>query len=125
MGIDDNLNKTIEELPKGDRKELDFLYKELDSIEDDKEDIIAINNKKLKKRVAKFFLKLVSTTGDDEESIQKTAYIIIGFVQYKFNDSLDKIISIAAELELPKNYVSGNAPEMFKNMEKLLKKYLS
>ena len=125
MAIGDNLNKTIEELPKGERKELDFLYKELDIIEDDKEDIIAINDKKLKKRVAKFFLKLVSTTGDDEESIQKTAYIITGFVQYKFKDSLDKIISIAAELELPKNYVSGNAPEMFKNMEKLLKKYLS
>jgi len=125
MGIDDNLNKTIEELPKGDRKELDVLYKELDSIEDDKEGVIIIQDKKLKRRVAKLFLKLVNTTGNDEESIQKTAYIITGFIQYKFGDSLDEIISIAAELELPKNYVSGNAPEMFKNMEKLLKKYLS
>ena len=125
MGIDDKLNKTIEELPKGDRKELDVLYKELDSIEDDKEGVIIIQDKKLKRRVAKLFLKLVNTTGNDEESIQKTAYIITGFIQYKFGDSLDEIISIAAELELPKNYVSGNFSGMFKNMEKMLKKYLS
>ena len=125
MGAEDNLNKTIEELPKGDRKELDFLYKEFDSIEDDKEETIIIKDKKLKRRVAKLFLKLVNTTGNDEESIQKTAYIITGFIQYKFGDSLDDVTSIAGELELPKNYVSGNFSEMFKNMGKMLKKYLS
>ncbi len=107
-----------------DKEELDLLYKELNKIKDKNENNVkVVSDKKLKKRVAKFCLKLVNEAGDHEKSIQETAYTIAGFMQFLFNDKLDEVASIAGELELPKSHVSGDVFKMFDKMKKMLEKY--
>lgn len=88
-------------------------------------DTCKIKNKKLKKRVAKYFLKLINNTVSHEKFIQNTSFIIAGFIQYNYGDDLDNVVSIAAELELPKHHVSGDIFKMFKRMKLKLNKYLS
>ena len=126
METEDNLYRAIEELSTKNKKELNFLQGELSKIEDKNENnVIIVKDKKLKNRVAKFCLKLVNETGNHKKLIQETSYIIVaGFIRYEFGDDLDKVTSIAADLELPKDHVSGNVFERFKNMKRFLEKYL-
>lgn len=109
-----------------DRKELESLYSELNRIEEvDENNITIVNDKKLKRRIAKFFLNLVEGAGEDKELIREISYDIAGFMQFKFDETLDAITGMAGELELPEEHVSGDVIEMFKDMKKKLKKYLS
>ena len=113
-------------LEEDDKQELDFLHKELNKIIDkDENNNIVVKDKKLKKKIAKFLLKLVDETGNHEKLIQETSYIIAGFMQFIFNDDLDKVTDIAGELELPKEHVSGDVFKMFKRMRNIIDKYLS
>lgn len=110
----DNLDTAVKELSTEDKKELEFLHSKIDVYEEDKV---------LKKRVARFFLKLVEETPNNEDSIQKTCYLIASFIQCDFGDDLDEAISIAGELELPAHHVEGNVFEMFKKLKRILQRY--
>jgi len=126
--MEKNIINVIDELTVEEKEELEVLHKELSNIKDKGDNnVIQVEDKSLKKRLAKFCLQLIDETPinqNDKRAIQETSYLISGFMQYQFGDKLDEVFGIAGELELPEHHVSGNVIKMFNKIKRILKKYL-
>ena len=122
----ENFEQAYEDLDKEDKKELDEIGKELRNIQDEnKNPNLPINDKKLKKRIAKICSKLIEETPKDKTSIMETSYIITGsFIGSNYGDKLDEAVEIAGELELPEHHVSGDVLQMWEKMKKIFQQYL-
>jgi len=123
----DGLDGAFDKLDEDERRELDSLREALRGIKDvDDNNVQLVKDKELKKRVARCILRLVKRTGQHEELIQETSYVITGyFIGYRWGDDLGEVIGIAGELELPKEHVSGDIFEMFAEMKTMLERYIS
>ena len=66
----------------------------------DREVTPVINDVSIKRKLANFFLKIVSKTPKDDEKIQNTAYMMTGFVFYDFDNDLDAILDKAGDMEI-------------------------
>ena len=84
---------------------------------------VVVNDPNLKKRIAKFFQRLLDYSDKGEITIQDAALIIAGFMEYDFGDDLDRVISIAGELELPQNQTADDGLGMIGELTELLHKY--
>jgi hypothetical protein len=81
-------------------------------------------SKKDKSEFAKFLKLLTDETFNDYKPIEETCGVMAGFFQYDFEDDLDEIFDLAAELELPKEYVSGDVFKKWELLKNKLTKYL-
>ncbi|MEK6919063.1 MAG: hypothetical protein AABW73_03410 [Nanoarchaeota archaeon] len=90
----------------------------------DRESTPVINDKIIKLRLGKFFLKIVSKTAKDEQSIQNTAYLLTGFSFYEFDEELDGIVDDAASLEMPAAEVEGDQIKLFEKLKIDLQNYI-
>jgi F0F1-type ATP synthase alpha subunit len=123
----ENFEQAYEDLDEEDKKELTEIGKELKKIQDkNKNPNLSINDKELKKRIAKICSKLIEETPNDKTSIMETSYIITGsFIGCNYGDKLDEAIEIAGELELPEHHVTGDVLQMWEEMKKKFQQYLS
>jgi len=121
----EDFKQAYADLEEGDKKELDSIGKELEKIRKENPNL-PIKNKILKKRIAKFCLKLIEETPNNKTSIMETSYIITGgFIWNSYGDQLDEAVDIAGDLELPEQHVSGDVLKLWKKMKKKFKQYLS
>ncbi len=120
MGED--FKQAIEELNEEDMSVLEDISNIMNTIEDPEE---PIKDKGLKKRIAKICFKLTDQTPEEEIPIMKTSSIIAEyFAKFNYGDELDNAMSIASELELPQEYLSGDIFKLWEKMSRILKKYL-
>jgi dsRNA-specific ribonuclease len=121
----EDFEQAYEDLDKEDKKELEEIGKELKKYKEKPN--LPIEDKNLKKRIAKICSKLIEETPNDKTSIMETSYIITGnFVWKTYGDKLDEAMDIAGELELPEEHVtSGNVLDMWNKMKKIFQQYLS
>jgi hypothetical protein len=123
----EDFEQAYEDLDEEDKKELNEIGKELKKIQDKNPNPnLPIDNKELKKRIAKICSKLIEETPNDKTSIRETSYIIAGgFIGSNYGDRLDEAVEIAGELELPEHHVSGDVLQMWEKMKKIFQQYLS
>lgn len=121
----EDFEQAYEDLEEEDKKELEEIGKELEKYKEKPN--LPIEDKNLKKRIAKICSKLIEETPNDKTSIMETSYIITGnFVWKTYGDKLDEAMDIAGELELPEEHVtSGNVLDMWNKMKKIFQQYLS
>ena len=120
----EDFKKALDELEESDKKEV----KELETLLEkySKKPNIRVENKEIKERIARICLKLINETPNDKVSIMETSYIITGYYTWcTYGDDLDKVVSIAGELEIPEEHVHGNVLKMWKEMKTKLEKYLN
>lgn len=112
------------DLEEEDKKELEEIGKELEKY--DKNQNVLIEDKNLKKRIARICLKLIEQTPHNKISIMETSYIIIGnFVWNTYGNKLDEAMDLAGELELPEEYVtSGSIFDLWNRMKEIFQQYL-
>lgn len=112
-------------MEKEDKKELKEITKKLEKYK--AKSNLPIEDKNLKKRIAKVCSKLIEETPNDKTSIMETSYIITGnFVWSTYGNKLDEAMNIAGELELPEEHVSsGNVLDMWNKMKKIFQQHLS
>jgi hypothetical protein len=111
-------------LSKEDSEGLDSLLKKLGNEErPTPTSEIVIKDNSLKEKVAKFCLKLCNQTTDDLKDIAETSFNLVGFMQFTFEDDLDKIFEMAGELEVP-HHASSDPIKLFNEMKNRLSKYL-
>ena len=122
----ENFKQSYKNLNEEDKKELNEIEKELEKIQDEnKNSNLPINDKELKKRIAKICLRLIEETSKDKTSIMKTSYIITGnFIWNNYGNELDEAIGIAGELELPERHISGKTFQMWEKMKNIFQQYL-
>ncbi len=89
---------------------------------DDKNSIV--DDKKLKKRIAKIMLDIVKDTGNTMEEIESNSYIISTFTEYTFNDELDEVTTIAIKLETPERILPDDILKEWNRMKNILEDYL-
>lgn len=120
----EDFEQAYEDLEEEDKKELGEIGKELEKYKEKPN--LPIEDKNLKKRIAKICSKLIEETPNDKTSIMETSYIITGsFVWKSYGDKLDEAMDIAGELELPEEHVtSGNVFDMWNKMKKIFQQYL-
>lgn len=120
----EDFKKAFEELEENDKKELKEIGKALDEYWGKPN--ILIEDKKLKKRIAKICLKLIEQTPNDKTSIMETSYIIAGYFAWcRYGDELDDVTIIAGDLEIPEEYVSEKSVDAWwKEMKEILEIYL-
>ncbi len=121
----ENFKQACEDLEEEDKKELDTIVKELERHKKETPNL-PINCKKLKKRIAKFCLKLIEETPNNKTSIMETSYILAGsFIWSNYGDRLDEAIDIAGDLELPEQHVPGDVFKLWGKMERRFRQYCS
>lgn len=105
--------------------ELERLFSDLANNEAASDDD-CITDVALKRRVAGYFLEVVSETQEDDEGQRhETAYTIAGFTRFEFDDELDDITTLAGQLELSSDYVEGDPQTQFQEMREMIEDYLS
>jgi len=121
----ENFEQAYEDLEDDDKKELEEIGKELEKYKEKTN--LPIEDKNLKRRLAKICSKLIEETPNDKTSIMETSYIITGnFIWKSYGDKLDEAMDIAGKLELPEEHVtSGNVFDMWNKMKKIFQQYLS
>ena len=121
----EDFKQAYEDLEEKDKKELDAIGKELEKFRKESPNL-PIKNKILKKRIAKFCLKLIEETPNDKTSIMETSYIIAGgFIWNSYGGKLDEAVDTAGDLELPEQHVSGDVLKLWEKMKKKFRQYLS
>ncbi len=83
-----------------------------------------VNDKVIKLRLVKFFLKIIGKTPKVDQSIQDTAYLLTGFIFYEFDSDLDRILDDASTLELPASQIDGDQIKLFEKLKSDLENYV-
>jgi hypothetical protein len=118
---DVDLKEAILGLDAYDKRDLDSFHKGLMHLKLNSGS--CIKDEALKKRLAAFLLYLAEETLPVFERIRMTSYIISGFNEYEFGDSLDKATDIAKNLEESWGSIEGNIPSQWERLKDILLDY--
>ena len=120
------MKQALENLKSEDKEELKQIYIELQTYLKSNENDFLVKDNNLKIRIARICLKLIQETPKNKKAITGTSYVITGeFIWYKYGDQLDKAVTLAAELELPEQHVSGDVIKMWEEMKKIFYDYIT
>jgi hypothetical protein len=83
-----------------------------------------ITNKKLKLRIPRLFLRLISRAGASKEGISPASHWRCNLPFFEFGDELDEVTLMAGELELPGSLIEDDAQVMWQRMRAVLETYV-
>ena len=123
--MNQSTNLTEEKLYKSDwerrkRKELKELKEKLSKYITNK----TLYNRELKQRIAWYSLNLIKKTPMTKKEIKNSSRYLEEFSKYNYDGLLDKVFTIASDINGPGMKISSNLFFQWKKMKELLEEYL-